>query len=118
MQNKINQYGDIILQDMEFDTEDILSFDIASNNKLITAIENQRKAKGYTDTMSNNKLIYNFYLTYNFSKKTLKLYANCQNGKYDKNIEYILPLTEVEEKDLLFKTIESLADEKLASQWC
>lgn len=112
----IGQYGQIILQNWEFDTETVVSFDVETTDGLVDAVEKQRKEKGYTDSVyDDNEIYYNFYLQINFSKKSLSLFAICNNGEHDDYAEYQLLLTDEEEKELLLNAVETLMDEHLES---
>ena len=112
----VGKYGRIILQDWEFDTEAIVSFDVVTTDELVDAVEKQRKEKGYTDSVyDDNEVYYNFYLQIDFSKKSLKLFSICNHGEHDDYAEYNLPLTDEEERLILFNAIETLMDEQLSS---
>lgn len=114
----IGRYGQIILQDWEFDTETIVSFDVVTTDELVDAVERQRKEKGCTDSVyDDNEVYFNLYLEINFSKKTLNLCAICQNGEHDDYAEYQLPLSNEEERTLLFNAVETLMNEQLESFW-
>ena len=112
----IGKHGQITLQDWEFDTENIVSFDVVTTDELIDAVEKQRREKGYTDSVyDDNEVYYNLYLQIDFSKKSLSLFAICNHGEHDDYAEYKLPLTGEEERMLLFNAIETLMDEQLES---
>ena len=114
----LGKYVQIILQDWEFDTENIASFDVVTADELVDAVEKQRKEKGYTDSVyDDNEVYYNFYLQIDFSEKSLKLFAVCNHGEHDDYAEYQLPLTDEEERTLLFNVVENLMDEQLDSFW-
>lgn len=114
----LGKYVQIILQDWEFDTENIVSFDVVTADELVDAVEKQRKEKGYTDSVyDDNEVYYNFYLQIDFSEKSLKLFAVCNHGEHDGYAEYQLPLTDEEERTLLFNVVENLMDEQLDSFW-
>lgn len=114
----LGKYVQIILQDWEFDTENIVSFDVVTADELVDAVEKQRKEKGYTDSVyDDNEVYYNFYLQIDFSEKSLKLFAVCNHGEHDDYAEYQLPLTDEEERTLLFNVVENLMDEQLDSFW-
>lgn len=112
----LGKYVQIILQDWEFDTENIVSFDVVTTDELVDAVEKQRKEKGYTDSVyDDNEVYYNLYLQIDFSKKSLSLFAICNHGEHDDYAEYQLPLTDEEERALLFNVVENLMDEQLDS---
>lgn len=114
----LGKYGQIVLQDWEFDTENIVSFDVVIADELVDAVEKQRKEKGYTDSVyDDNEVYYNIYLQIDFSEKSLKLSAVCNHGEHDDYAEYQLPLTDEEERLILFNAIETLMDEQLESFW-
>lgn len=114
----LGKYVQIILQDWEFDTENIVSFDVVTADELVDAVEKQRKEKGYTDSVyDDNEVYYNFYLQIDFSKKSLSLFAICNHGEHDDYAEYQLLLTDEEERALLFNVVENLMDEQLDSFW-
>ena len=114
----IGKYGQITLQDWEFDTENIVSFDVVTTDELVDAIEKQRREKGYTDSVyDDNEVYYNFYLAIDFSEKSLNLFAVCNHGECDDYAEYKLPLTGEEERMILFNAVETLMDEQLESFW-
>lgn len=114
----LGKYSQIILQNWEFDTENIVSFEVVTADELVDAVEKQRKEKGYTDSIyDDNEVYYNFYLQIDFSKKSLSLSAICNNGEHDDYAEYRLLLTDEEERLLLFNAVESLMDEQLESFW-
>lgn len=112
----VGQYGQIILQNWEFDTETVVSFDVETTDGLVDAVEKQRKEKGYTDSVyDDNEVYYNLYLQIDFYKKSLNLFAVCNHGEHDDYAEYKLPLTDEEERMILFDAIETLMDEQLDS---
>lgn len=110
----LEKYGQIILQDWEFDTENVVSFDVVTTDELIDAVEKQRKEKGYTDSVyDDNEVYYNLYLQIDFSKKSLSLFAICNHGEHDDYAEYQLSLTDEEERLILFNAVETIMNECL-----
>lgn len=82
-----------------------------STNELIEITNNIRKERGYDDLVEvrcNNNVYYNFFLVFNTRKKEISLQAVCNHGEKDDGVCYKLPMTQNEERNLIFELIECL----------
>lgn len=88
-----------------------ISFDVLITDSLIEEMEKLRKEAGNTDFVTqDNEVYYNFYLEIDICKKIIQLTGVCNHGEKDDYQEYILPLTDKEQKDLLFLAIKELKE--------
>lgn len=107
----MERYYGLKLYELMDDDNGKISFNVLSTDPLINEMEKLRKEAGNTDfATANNEIYYNFYLVIDIYKKIIQLIGVCNHGEKDDYQEYTLPLTDKEEKDLLFLAIEELKE--------
>ena len=82
-------------------------------DELIEITNSIRKEQGCTDLVEvecNNDVYYNFYLVFDMTKREVGIQAVCNYGEKDDEAIYKLPMTTEEERNVLFKLAECLAD--------
>lgn len=87
---------------------------LCGTDELIDITNSIRKEQGNTDLAGweyDNDVYYNFYLIYNTTKRKISIQAVCNYGEKDDLVCYELPMTEAEERNVMFVLIECLARE-------
>ena len=87
---------------------------LVGTDELIEITNSIRKAQGNEDLVGSeydNEVYYNFYLVFDTKKKKISIQAVCNHGMKDDEVYYELPMTEMEEKIILYQLIEWFAKE-------
>ena len=87
---------------------------LCGTDELIEITNNIRKEQGNEDLVGvnyDNDVYYNFYLMFNTNKKEVSIQAVCNYGEKDDEVWYKLPMTDEEEKNVMYVLIECLTRE-------
>lgn len=87
---------------------------LCSTDELVEITNAIRKEQGNLDLVGweyGNEVYYNFYLMFNTNEKTVSIQALCNHGELDDYVYYQLPMTQEEERNLLFTLINILTTE-------
>ena len=87
---------------------------LSATDELIDLTNKIREKHGNTDLVGieyDNEVYYNFYLIFDTKKKDVSIQAICNYGEKDDEVYYRLPMTEEEERNVIFQPIEILATE-------
>ena len=90
-------------------------YEVKYNNINPVSLTNKiREKHGNTDLVGieyDNEVYYNFYLIFDTKKKDVSIQAICNYGEKDDEVYYRLPMTEEEERNVIFQLLEILATE-------
>ena len=99
----MERYDNLQLYELMDDDNGKISFNVLTSDPLVKEMEKLRKEAGNTDfATEDNEVYYNFYLIIDIYKKIIQLTGVCNHGEKDDYQEYILPLTDKEEKIYFF----------------
>ena len=108
----MNRFTNLDIYEVIFDADGKGSFSVIADEQVIDWIETLRKANGQEDFLSiENDIYYNFYVTFDFSKKEVKLIGVANNTEKDDYVNYECRLTPEEREYIMWLIIYELSKE-------
>ena len=112
----MNRFTNLDIYDVIMDADGEGSFSVVADNQVIDWIETLRKANGQEDFIADNNyendIYYNFYVTFDFSKKEVKLIGVTNGTEKDDYVNYECQLTPEEKEFIMWLIIYELSKEE------
>lgn len=108
----MNRFTNLDIYDVIMDADGEGSFSVVADEQVIDWIETLRKANGQEDfLLMENDIYYDFYVTFSFKKREVKLIGVANNTEKDDYVNYECKLTPEEKEFIMWLIIYELSRE-------